>query len=178
MQRSFREAGQQFRAQESAHHTTHLSEDIDMPTLANAPAEGMASQKATNGSANAKLSMDNINPHVVEAQYAVRGAIVIRAGELEKELASGASLPFKKLVYCNIGNPQQLGQVSDPMSLSTSCVLCIFDFVQLGHVGCYCSCSLTRHLKSSTIFVAETYHVQPSSRSFVRLSRGVLVSMD
>ena len=46
----------------------------------------------------------------MKAEYAVRGAIVIRAMEHEKALAAGEWRPFKKIVYCNIGNPHQLGQ--------------------------------------------------------------------
>jgi hypothetical protein len=33
------------------------------------------------------LTIDNLSPAVKQVQYAVRGKIVIRAGELEKELA-------------------------------------------------------------------------------------------
>ena len=33
------------------------------------------------------MTVDNINPNVITMQYAVRGPIVIRAVELEKELA-------------------------------------------------------------------------------------------
>ena len=32
------------------------------------------------------LSVENINPHVKKMEYAVRGPIVIRAGEIEQEL--------------------------------------------------------------------------------------------
>lgn len=40
-----------------------------------------------------------------------RGEIVIRAKEIEDEIESGKSnKPFKTILYCNIGNPQQLGQ--------------------------------------------------------------------
>lgn len=39
-----------------------------------------------------------------------RGEIVIRAKELEDKLYDGEKLPFDKVLYCNIGNPQQLGQ--------------------------------------------------------------------
>jgi hypothetical protein len=56
------------------------------------------------------LSPDNINPKVKAAQYAVRGAIVIRAKEIEEELKAGVKKPFEHILYCNIGNPQQLGQ--------------------------------------------------------------------
>jgi len=59
----------------------------------------------------AQMTMANINPKVVAAEYAVRGEIVLRAGELQAQLARGdASLPFKEIVYCNIGNPQSVGQ--------------------------------------------------------------------
>lgn len=57
------------------------------------------------------LSADNINPKVKEAQYAVRGEIVARAKEIEGDLKKGKKLPFEQVIYCNIGNPQQLGQV-------------------------------------------------------------------
>ncbi len=33
------------------------------------------------------LTLENLSPAVKQVQYAVRGKIVIRAGELEKELA-------------------------------------------------------------------------------------------
>jgi len=40
-----------------------------------------------NGHQNEKfLTLDNLSPAVKNVQYAVRGKIVIRAGELEKEL--------------------------------------------------------------------------------------------
>ena len=42
----------------------------------------------------------------------MRGEIVIRAGELEEELKKGKKLTYgDSILYCNIGNPQQLGQV-------------------------------------------------------------------
>lgn len=56
------------------------------------------------------LHPDRINPCVLEAEYAVRGAIPIRAEEIKHELQEGKELPFKSVVNCNIGNPQQLGQ--------------------------------------------------------------------
>eukprot|EP00808_Paulinella_micropora_P010639 g33965.t1 len=56
------------------------------------------------------LTLDNLNPRIIEAQYAVRGELLMRAEELTKQIARGAKLPFKKTVSCNIGNPQALGQ--------------------------------------------------------------------
>ena len=60
---------------------------------------------------SAKLRADTLNPKVLNAQYAVRGEIVIRAGDIQKELSSGEKKPFSSILYCNIGNPQQLGQL-------------------------------------------------------------------
>jgi len=48
------------------------------------------------------LTIKDINPNLINAEYAVRGPIVIRAQELEKQ--------GKKIIYCNIGNPQALKQ--------------------------------------------------------------------
>ncbi|MCK5572098.1 MAG: aminotransferase class I/II-fold pyridoxal phosphate-dependent enzyme [Bacteroidetes bacterium] len=48
------------------------------------------------------ISKDLLSRRVLDAQYAVRGPIVIRAQDLE---AQG-----RKIVYCNIGNPQALKQ--------------------------------------------------------------------
>ena len=39
------------------------------------------------------LTLDNLSPAVKNVQYAVRGPIVIRAGEIEKELKS-VTIPF------------------------------------------------------------------------------------
>jgi len=48
------------------------------------------------------INYKNINSRLIEAQYAVRGKIVLRAQELEEK--------GKKIIYCNIGNPQALKQ--------------------------------------------------------------------
>ena len=48
------------------------------------------------------LTLEDIRKSVRETQYAVRGPIVARAAELERE--------GREIIYCNIGNPQSLGQ--------------------------------------------------------------------
>ena len=48
------------------------------------------------------LTVDTANDNVVKTQYAVRGEIVQIAAQLASE--------GKKIIYCNIGNPQSLGQ--------------------------------------------------------------------
>lgn len=64
------------------------------------------------------LNIDNINPHVKEAKYAVRGELATRAEKYRAKLAKGHHpptppedpLPFDTVVSANIGNPQQLDQ--------------------------------------------------------------------
>ncbi|ORY54165.1 putative alanine aminotransferase [Leucosporidium creatinivorum] len=56
------------------------------------------------------ITNDTINKAVLQAEYAVRGAIAIRAEELRDDLEAGKQLPFDSVVSCNIGNPQQLDQ--------------------------------------------------------------------
>lgn len=61
------------------------------------------------------LNIDNINPHVKEAKYAVRGELAIRAEKYRTKLAGGggksdSGLPFDTVISANIGNPQQLDQ--------------------------------------------------------------------
>lgn len=58
------------------------------------------------------LTIDNINPHVKAAQYAVRGELAVRSEEYRAKLAKGEGkdLPFESVIAANIGNPQQLDQ--------------------------------------------------------------------
>ena len=48
------------------------------------------------------LKLTDVNSKLLRARYAVRGAIVDRAQQLERE--------GKRIIYCNIGNPQALKQ--------------------------------------------------------------------
>ncbi|CAN1287262.1 Alanine aminotransferase 2, mitochondrial [Linum perenne] len=57
------------------------------------------------------VSLDTLNPKVLKCEYAVRGEIVNIAQRMAEELkANPGSLPFNEIIYCNIGNPQSLGQ--------------------------------------------------------------------
>ena len=54
---------------------------------------------------------DTMNKNLMEMEYAVRGELVIKAGQYQKMLADGdTSLPFDEVILCNIGNPQSVGQ--------------------------------------------------------------------
>lgn len=61
----------------------------------------------------AQLTLNDLNESTLEAKYAVRGKIPIRADELRSQLESnpeGHGLPFNRIISANIGNPQQLDQ--------------------------------------------------------------------
>jgi alanine transaminase len=57
------------------------------------------------------LKMDSIRKSIINAEYAVRGAIAIRGEDIKAELESGShSHNFKEIIPLNIGNPQAVGQ--------------------------------------------------------------------
>ncbi|KAL7113958.1 hypothetical protein ACP275_04G091700 [Erythranthe tilingii] len=61
--------------------------------------------------ASTPITIDTINPKVLECEYAVRGEIVILAQKIQEELKNNPnSHPFDEILYCNIGNPQSLSQ--------------------------------------------------------------------
>mmetsp|Transcript_18252 Transcript_18252/g.39287 ORF Transcript_18252/g.39287 Transcript_18252/m.39287 type:complete len:505 (+) Transcript_18252:254-1768(+) len=66
----------------------------------------MASSKG-----KAPLSIDTINTNVINSEYAVRGEIVQIARRIADDIEAGkGGYSFDKVVWCNIGNPQILGQ--------------------------------------------------------------------
>ena len=62
------------------------------------------------------LNINNINPHVKEAKYAVRGELATKAESYRAKLSGRKApgvpdhLPFENVISANIGNPQQLDQ--------------------------------------------------------------------
>ena len=59
-----------------------------------------------------RLTINNINQHVVEAKYAVRGELAVKSEKYRAMLnkGEGSELPFEQVISANIGNPQQLDQ--------------------------------------------------------------------
>ncbi|KAK3384533.1 pyridoxal phosphate-dependent transferase [Lasiosphaeria ovina] len=58
-----------------------------------------------------RLNINNINPHIKAAKYAVRGELAVKSEEYRSYLQRGLTdLPFDKVISANIGNPQQLDQ--------------------------------------------------------------------
>ncbi|CDW58192.1 alanine aminotransferase [Trichuris trichiura] len=58
------------------------------------------------------LTMRELNPRIIEMQYAVRGPLVIRAAEIEKELKQNVKKPFKSVIRVNIGDAHAMQQHS------------------------------------------------------------------
>lgn len=57
------------------------------------------------------VTLETMNPNIKVMEYAVRGPLVIRASEIEKELQQGAKKPFKEVLKANIGDCHAMGQV-------------------------------------------------------------------
>lgn len=70
------------------------------------------------------IKLDDLNEQILQTQYAVRGAIVTRAQELEKQ--------GRSIIYCNIGNPHAFKQ--KPLTYVRE-VLSLLEFPQLLNVA-------------------------------------------
>ncbi|TFY54697.1 hypothetical protein EVJ58_g8705 [Rhodofomes roseus] len=67
------------------------------------------------------LTPADLNPAILNVQYAVRGELAIKADELNEKLRSQEhqdKLPFKKVISSNIGNPQQKGLDQPPITFT------------------------------------------------------------
>ncbi|GBP08679.1 Alanine aminotransferase 2 [Eumeta japonica] len=73
--------------------------------------------------ANNAITIDNLNPNIIKLEYAVRGPLVTRAGEIEKELAKGAQKPFNKVIKANIGDAHAMGQ--KPITFIRQVIACV-----------------------------------------------------
>ena len=57
------------------------------------------------------FTKETMNQSLIKTEYAVRGLVPTRAGEIQKELENkNHSYPFDQIVSLNIGNPQALNQ--------------------------------------------------------------------
>ncbi|XP_043109983.1 alanine aminotransferase 2-like isoform X2 [Puntigrus tetrazona] len=56
------------------------------------------------------LTVDTMNPNVKRVEYAVRGPIVQRAVQIERELKMGIKKPFTEVIKANIGDCHAMGQ--------------------------------------------------------------------
>mmetsp|Transcript_15358 Transcript_15358/g.27296 ORF Transcript_15358/g.27296 Transcript_15358/m.27296 type:complete len:517 (+) Transcript_15358:198-1748(+) len=72
----------------------------------------MSSAGDGHGEAAQRLSLSTINENLKTMEYAVRGEVPQAAAAMDKKLRAGGDhgLPFDQILYCNIGNPQSVGQ--------------------------------------------------------------------
>lgn len=71
------------------------------------------------------LNADNVNQNVRRLEYAVRGPLVMRAVQFERELNSGQKKPFKSVIGANIGDCQAMKQ--KPITFIRQVVACASD---------------------------------------------------
>jgi alanine transaminase len=66
------------------------------------------------------LTVDALNPAILNVQYAVRGELAIKAEEYRVQLKTNVAhdLPFNKVISSNIGNPQQIGLDQPPITFN------------------------------------------------------------
>ena len=87
---------------------------LRLATLLSALCTASAAQIAARRDSSAPpsaLTIETVNPAVIGAQYAVRGELVLRAAEMQKQMnEQPGSIGIKKILACNIGNPQAVGQ--------------------------------------------------------------------
>ncbi|KYQ53914.1 Alanine aminotransferase 2 [Trachymyrmex zeteki] len=78
------------------------------------PCRGMASSAATAAATASPcgkvLTEDNVFVNLRKMEYAVRGPLLIRALEIEKELQKGVKKPFKEVIKANVGDAHAMGQ--------------------------------------------------------------------
>ncbi|CAK9310550.1 unnamed protein product [Citrullus colocynthis] len=89
---------------------THSSSSSSFSSLSSSYASSSFLMASTSND-SLPISVQNINPKVLKCEYAVRGEIVALAQRLQEELLTNpGSHTFNEILYCNIGNPQSLGQ--------------------------------------------------------------------
>jgi len=82
------------------------------------------------------LSPETLPENIVNCEYAVRGQVVIRADEINAQLAKGeCDKLYSKIVPCNIGNPQAVGQ--SPIKFHRQVLACLLDPALLEHEELY-----------------------------------------
>nr|AIT69944.1 alanine transaminase [Gracilaria vermiculophylla] len=102
-----------------------------------------------------------LNKALQDMQYAVRGELVLRAHKLSHRLENGEKLPFSEVTYCNIGNPQSVGQ--NPVSFLRQSIAAV----------AYPSLLESEHFSSDIIKRAETFLERCKSVGAYSESKGV-----
>ncbi|KOC67910.1 Alanine aminotransferase 2 [Habropoda laboriosa] len=105
-QRVTRSAGSGTLGGRSSARLTVAETAVQWPAVGRALRRGMAS-----GVPGSKiLTEDNVFTNLRKMEYAVRGPLLLRALEIEKELQKGAKKPFKEVIKANVGDAHAMGQ--------------------------------------------------------------------
>ena len=87
---------------------------------------GLAALFSTSSSRKSILTTENINQDIRYLEYAVRGPLVMKAGQYSRELQGGSTkLPFKSVIKANIGDCQAMNQ--KPITFIRQVVACAAD---------------------------------------------------
>ena len=81
------------------------------------------------------LSPGTMNPRVQKTSYAVRGELVIRAEKIKRDISDPkqkGKMDFEEIVFCNIGNPQELGQ--KPITFFRQ-ILALLEYPELAQIA-------------------------------------------
>ncbi|GAU95562.1 hypothetical protein RvY_07161-2 [Ramazzottius varieornatus] len=95
-------------------HSTGQTLGIRMAATQNGGSGDAGHHSQKDGVSSKKtLTLDTMNPHIKVMEYAVRGPLVIRAGEIEAMLKKKMDkpLPFTEVIRANIGDCHAMGQV-------------------------------------------------------------------
>jgi len=85
--------------------SAHLSQRINQLLWSR-----MLATQTQPGTWDPTIKIENMNPCVKKMEYAVRGPLVIRANEIEKEIQNGVKKPFEDVIKANIGDAHAMGQ--------------------------------------------------------------------
>ncbi|CDJ41867.1 aminotransferase, putative [Eimeria tenella] len=123
------------------------------------------------GRRRSTLTLAELPKRVLDCQYAVRGPTVELARQLSLRLAEGHNdLPFKRLIYVNIGDPQALGQ--PPISFFRQVLACLMYPPLMGlslHSNAFCrtaSMEETSPQEPVSSEFSETTHESPTCCTF------------
>lgn len=88
----------------SANNHRHFSSLLSSATLNSSQSSEKSEpvNKRTMASSAKTLTLDSMNPNVIKMEYAVRGPLVIRAGEIEKEIKQVCFTNFRTLKRLDI----------------------------------------------------------------------------
>jgi len=94
----------------STANLSYVLRTLARPAVSSYETAAMVRALSTQPAWDHTIKIENMNPCVKKMEYAVRGPLVIRANEIEKEIANGVKKPFNDVIKANIGDAHAMGQ--------------------------------------------------------------------